>query len=275
MIVWLALAPSLLGDQLVVQEARRALEAERPVQAREMIARAVAAGATGPTVDYLLADLALVEGRWTEALVRYRALLAVAPSAKLQEQAGLAALHAGQTTEARALLEKAAEAPTAGWRTWNALGVAADRRGDWESAGRAYAAAVAAAPGQAASWNNLGWSRMLQGRWSEAMNALRRAHALAPDQPRIAANLDLARSAVDGQLPQRRAGESGEAYAARLNDAGVLARLGGDPAKAAAAFAQALEVSDRWFAPAAANLASVDRAASPVSDKNAAPAQAR
>lgn len=253
----LAPSPNALVPQSAVAEASRALQAGRPEQARDMIARAVAGGASGQAVDRLLADLALAERRWPEALARYKALLAMGPGPLLQERAGLAALHAGQTREAFSHLTAASRARSAGWRSWNALGVAADRLRDWPGAERAYSAALKADPGQAAIWNNLGWSLMLRGRWADAVDPLTRAAALGPTEPRILANLDLARSAVEGQLPRRRAGESGAAFAARLNDAGVMARLGGDLGRAAAAFAQALEVSDRWFAPAAENLAAM------------------
>jgi Flp pilus assembly protein TadD len=228
-----------------------------------MIAQAVENGASGPRLDRLLADLAVAEGRWAEALVRYRALLVTEPSLLLHEAAGLAALRAGELAEAARLLDRAIADQGASWRAWNARGVVADRQGDWVTADRAYGAALARAPGEATAWNNRGWSLMLRGRWAEAVPPLERAHRLAPGATRISANLDLARSAVDADLPRRRAGESASDFAARLNDAGVMARLGGDGARAAAAFAQALEASPRWFAPAAANLAALEGAGGP------------
>ena len=51
----------------------------------------------------------------------------------------------------------------------------------------------------------------------------------------------------------RSQGESDEAYAARLNDAGVVAIAAGQPKRAEAAFSQALEVRSRWYARAAEN----------------------
>jgi tetratricopeptide (TPR) repeat protein len=223
-----------------------------------MIARAVTEGASGPKIERLLADLAMAEGRAAEALARYRALLELEPSQQLYEQTGLAALRAGEVNEAARLLEQAVLLPGAGWKAWNARGVVADLQGDWTGADRAYLAAASRAPGEAAAWNNLGWSLLLRGRWAEAVPPLTRAHRLAPGNTRINANLDLARSAVAAELPRRRAGESGADFAARLNDAGVMARLGGDKARAAAAFAQALEASPTWFAPAATNLAALE-----------------
>jgi hypothetical protein len=52
-------------------------------------------------------------------------------------------------------------------------------------------------------------------------------------------------------------GESDEAFAARLNDAGVVAAAGGQAKRAEAAFAQALEVRSHWYARAADNLAAL------------------
>ena len=67
--------------------------------------------------------------------------------------------------------------------------------------------------------------------------------------------LELARAALAENLPRRRAGESDSDWAARLNDAGVLAAAGGQRQRAIAAFAQAIEVRSRWYARAAENLA--------------------
>ena len=84
---------------------------------------------------------------------------------------------------------------------------------------------------------------------------LERAAALDPKSQRIADNLDLARTAVSEDLPQRRPGESDGDWAARLNDAGVMARIRGQQKLAIAAFAQAIEARSQWFERAANNLA--------------------
>lgn len=239
-------------------EAARALEAGRMDQARIMVAEAVKAGATGAPVDRLLADLAFTSGdNWT-ALVRYRALLLDEPGdARLLERAGIAALRLGNAGEARPLLERATAGGTATWRAWNALGVLADRRGDWPAADSAYTRAAQLAPANSEVANNLGWSLMLRGRWAQAVPPLERAVALNPSSRRIADNLELARAALSDDLPVRRPGESGADFAARLNDAGVIARLQGDRQRAVAAFTRALEVQSRWFERAANNLAAV------------------
>src|SRR4051794_30875419 len=77
-----------------IDEARKAIAAGRLDQARIMIGRAMASGATGETVDRALADLAFASANYPEAIARYEKLLAVHPDdlAALQN-VGIAALH--------------------------------------------------------------------------------------------------------------------------------------------------------------------------------------
>jgi Flp pilus assembly protein TadD len=253
--IFLLAGLALANPETSVAEAVRALSAGRPEQAREMIQTAVATGAAGPTVDRLLADLAYTEKRWAEASLRYDQLLASSPDdGELLDRSGIARLQLGRVDEAIAILDRALRQPRAGWQAWNARAVAADRRRDWRTADRAYAAGLKVAPQTASLLNNLGWSLMLRGRWSEAERLLAEAHALAPSEERIADNLDLAKSAAAADLPAREQGESEADYAARLNDAGVVAILQSNSNKAVAAFARALEVSNSWYVRAANNL---------------------
>ena len=260
MILWLLAASAALAPDDRLAEAAHALAAGRPEQARTMIAAAVAEGAAGEPVERLLADLAFATGDYGRALAGYRVLLkAHPPDARAAERAGISALQSGDIEEAVVLLERATGLPGAGWRAWNARAVAADRQRDWRTAERAYDRAAALAPEQAEILNNRGWSLMLRGQWSDAVEPLAAAARLAPGHRRIAANLDLARSATSAELPERRPGEGGADWAARLNDAGVAAALQGDRRRAVAAFARAIEASDRWYQRAANNLAAVEK----------------
>jgi Flp pilus assembly protein TadD len=248
-------APSSIS----LAEAGRAIAAGRLDQARDMLRVAIAAGVKGEPVDRLLADLHLARGENEQALGYYRTLLTAHPDESLLlERAGIAALKLGQTGEATALLDRATRQGGAGWQAWNARGVAADRQGRWDEAEAAYGRALALDAGRAEVHNNQGWSFMLQGRWSEALAAFERAAALHPNLPRLANNLELARAAVGAELPQRGQGELDEDYAARLNDAGVVAAAAGQIQRAQAAFAQAIELKSRWYAKAADNLAAID-----------------
>ena len=252
----LQLAPSPANPSL--SEAGNAIAAGRLDQAKEMLGAAVAAGARGDPVDRLLADLAYARGENLQALALYQALLVAHPDeALLLERGGIAALKMGRTSEATALLDRATRAVGASWRAWNARGVAADRHGRWDEADAAYDHAATIAPDRAETANNRGWSMMLRGRWAEALAAFDRATALDPTLPRLANNRELAAAARSAELPRRLADESDEQFAARLNDAGVVAAASGDTKRAEAAYAQAIGLKSRWFGLAADNLAAL------------------
>ncbi|RIX32435.1 tetratricopeptide repeat protein [Sphingomonas edaphi] len=242
-------------------EAGRAIAGGRLDQAKEMLGVAVAAGARGEPVDRLLADLALARGDHDQALNLYRALLVAHPQeVLLLERAGIAALRVGRVAEATALLDRATQAPGAGWRSWNARGVAADRHGRWDEADAAYEKAAALDPLRAEVPNNQGWSLMLRGQWADALVLFERAAAIDPKVPHLFNNIELARAAVAADLPRRVQGESEEQFAERLNDAGVVAAASGQLKRAEAAFAQAIELKSRWYGRAAENLAAIGAA---------------
>lgn len=245
-------------SQISLSEAGRAIAAGRLDQASAILGVAIAAGARGDPVDRLLADLAFAKGEDGQALQIYKTLVVNHPDeALLLERGGIAALRLGRIAEATAMLDRATRQPDAGWRAWNARGAAADRQERWDEADAAYGRAAEIAPGQPEVANNQGWSLMLRGRWAEALAAFERATAINPRLPRLANNMELARSAVDAELPHRGTGESEAAFAARLNDAGVVAAASGQAKRAEAAFAQAIEVRSHWYARAAENLAAL------------------
>ena len=244
-----------------LSEAAHAIDAGRLEQARLMIANAVKAGASGAQVDRLMADLAYMSGKYDAALPAYRALLVGNPSdAVLYERAGISAAHIGDMKGANLLLGRATAFPGATWRAWNARGVAADYAQDWTVADESFARAEWLAPNRSEVFNNFGWSLLVRGRWNEALDKLERAAALDPKNERIANNVELARAALIQELPARVPGETDEDWAARLNDAGMIAKVRGDNAKAAAAFAQAVHVRSRYYARAANNLAQLGTA---------------
>ena len=241
-----------------LSEAGRAIGAGRLDQAKTILAAAIAAGAKGEPVDRLLADLALARGEYSQALAAYRQLIAEHPNELLLlERGGIAALRLGQLDEATSLLDRATIQPGAGWRAWNARGVVADRQARWDEADAAYARAATLDPNRAEVANNQGWSQMLRGNWQEALDAFERAAALDPKLPKLLNNLELARAALGAELPVRMQGESDDAFAARLNDSGVVAAAAGQTKRAEAAFAQALEVRSHWYRRAADNLAAL------------------
>lgn len=232
-----------------------AIEVGRLEQARIMIGRMVAAGAKGPQVDRLLADVNFASGRYAEANAEYRQLLVASPNdTYLCEHAAISALQLGDVNGASPMVTCATAASNASWRAWNARGVLADMNGDWAAADDAFEHASALAPNQPDVLNNRGWSQLMRGNWKDAELLFQQAVAAHATSPRVANNLELARAALASDLPQRLQGESEQAWAARLNDVGVASEILGDKQKAVAAFTQALEASGSWYERASNNL---------------------
>jgi Flp pilus assembly protein TadD len=243
-----------------IRDADHAIAVRRFEEARLLIGRAVAAGASGPPVERLLANLAFQTGNFEEAVTRYSHLFQTGQRDTHNCQAAaLAALHLGRWLVAKPFAQCAVASPKSSWRAWNARGVIADFEKDWDAADNAYSKARALAPDEAEIINNQGWSHLLRGDWAGALPLIEQAAKLEPGSERIANNLELARAALATDLPERRPDESDSEWAERLNDAGVAAALGGDRKKAIAAFTQALDASSVWYARASNNLEAVSK----------------
>lgn len=248
-------APLPSNAHQIIVGAEHAVRVNRLEQASAMAARALAAGGSGRDMDVLLADLALAKGKYAEALARFSALLKDEPAnAEFLEHAGIAALKVGRHEDAWRFLSAATASKGATWRSWNALGVTADLKRDWNQADTSYARAMQLAPSEFEPINNQGWSLVLRGKWSAALPFFEKAVALEPKSPRARDNLDLVKAALSPALPVRRPSETEASWAARLNDAGVAAAALGDKGRANAAFTRALEVSGTWYARAANNM---------------------
>jgi len=111
----------------------------------------------------------------------------------LQAQIGKQFLAANRPGEAATVLERAASAPGADWKTYSALGSAYDQQGQYDLARQQYNKALALKPGALSVENNLAMSFALQNRLPEAEKILRSAVAQpdAPSQPRVRQNLAL------------------------------------------------------------------------------------
>ena len=239
----------------ILDEAAHAIEVNRLEEASLILTNAAYEGYSGNRVDRLRADLAFAKGNYSEAEAGYASLLKLHPDDEaLAERGGIAALKAKDFALARTLLSKAVSSSRATWRAWNAQGVLCDLQSDWAGADRAYAEAFVLSPQQPDVLNNKGWSLMLRGEAARALELFDDAARIDPKEARIANNRELAKAAVAVDLPQRQPNESDSAFAARLNDAGIVAEKQGEHARAIAAFSQAIAVNDKWFVRAANNL---------------------
>lgn len=250
--------PAAPPDPSILKDAAQAIEGGRLVEAKLIIARAISLGFRGDPVERLTGDLDFASGKYLQAMIAYQHL--AASSSKQPgdcEKGAISALQIGRIADAEPLVECAVAAENASWRAWNARGVLADFEKEWATADESYARAQKLDPDNARVINNQGWSMLMRGDWAAAVPLFERAVALDGKTGRIADNLELAKAALAADLPKRRAGESDHDWAARLNDAGVAARMLGQEKRAVAAFTQALDASPIWYDRASNNLKAV------------------
>lgn len=247
--------PTASPDATILADASHAIRAGRLEEAKLIIARAIAEGFKGVPIERLSADLAFASGNYPQALVAYQRLVG-SPDKQDRDcdKGAIAALEIGRIEDAKPLVDCAIAAAHPTWRAWNASGVLADFQHDWAKADESYSRAHQLAPNEARIVNNEGWSKLLRGDWGAAVPYLEEAVQLDSKSERISNNLELAKTALAADLPQRQAGETDHEWAVRLNDAGVLAELLGDKKRAIAAFTQALDASPAWYDRASNNL---------------------
>lgn len=205
-----------------------------------------------------IARLSLDSGRSEPALKAYDLILKEAPAlVEAQEGRGLALLARGDWENARRQLQIAHRNDPLRWRTLNGLGVADDMIGSYESAARWYGMALEAGGDRPMVINNAGYSLIMAGQYREAEQLLQRAVARYPREQRLSHNLAIAqarqgdyeRAVVTWQRSQDRA--------VALSNAGYVALLNGERARARALFEQANNASTSYRPKIAANLDSV------------------
>ena len=244
-------APEGMAQVDDMAQVEDALDAGRLIQAGVMLAR-IGADATmrqSPRFQVARAALAVQEGDAQKALGGLEALKAKGdPSCRLLETLGTAYLHADRDEDAIANLEPAVAACPERWRAWEALGMAHDRRAQWQESARAFERAFRWTDRPARVANNYGVSLLRQGRGAEAANLFAEAIRLDAANPRYRINEDAAH--IIAGLPLRRLGENetAEATAERLANAARVARQAGMTDKARALSAQALTTAEHYGA---------------------------
>ena len=173
------------------------------------------------------------------------------------ERLGLLYLDSHKDEDAERLLTAAVSGDAKRWRSYNGLGILADRRADYGLARKHYDEAQRLQPGNASVINNRGYSRYLAEDLPAAESDLHLAISLGAP---AGVWTNLARV----QAAQRRYEEALESLLREHDEANAYNLLGkvalevGELVKAQECFSEAIRVSPRYFAAAQENLAQVN-----------------
>lgn len=201
-----------------------------------------------------VAETYLALGAYREAAALFDELRSIPEiRAEAAQGAGLARLQAGETEEARALLQEAVDADSRLWRTWNGLARSYDLEREWQKAADAYAKALATAAEPAVIHNNWGMSLLAQGRHAEAAVHFSQALQNGPASATAKTNLRLA-LAYQARYAEALSGVDRQELPQALNNVGYIALMRGDLEHAEAYFLRALERSPSFYEIAAKNL---------------------
>ncbi|MCK5887914.1 MAG: tetratricopeptide repeat protein, partial [Alcanivorax sp.] len=205
-----------------------------------------------------IARLSLASGRSEPALKAYELILKEAPTlVEAQEGRGLALLARGDWENARRQLQIAYRNDPLRWRTLNGLGIADDMIGSYQSAARWYGLALEAGGDRPMVINNAGYSLIMAGQYREAEQLLQRAVARYPREQRMSHNLAIAQARQGHYERAVATWQRSQDRAVALSNAGYVALLNDDRARARTLFEQANDASTSHRPIIAANLASV------------------
>jgi len=187
--------PSLADIRLAIDE-QRYIDAERGIETL------VLQGGNTPELAVLSGDLNLAENRFGDALAAYRAGES-GPQTRLAalEGEGIALLQLGRPDDAVPRLNIVVRERPAAWRSWNALGVIHDQRGEWAAAMDAFGHAAASSDGDASVLNNRGFSLLLQNCPAAAAADFTAALRRRPGLKVARANLETATARAAGTDP--------------------------------------------------------------------------
>ena len=178
-------------------------------------------------------------------------------NAGANERLGLLYVESHKDEAADRLLHAAVRIDPSRWRSYNGLGVLADRRGEYASAEQHYDRAHILQPDNASVINNRGYSHFLAGRLEAAEADLRYAVVLgAPKGTWTNLGKVLAKQSRYDEAFETLLKETDAAHAYNL--LGEITRDGGDLQRARQYFSDALSAAPRYFAEAQENLTDID-----------------
>ena len=201
-----------------------------------------------------VAECLLGTGKVNDALTAFSALTQNSSVNALALQGkGLAHLALKQRAQAAQALHDAVAADPKLWRSYNALGMIADARHDFDSAAQSYNAAISINPESPLLHNNLGYSRLMEGKPDEALTEFSQALALDPTSETIQNNYRLA-LAAKGDYADAIRGVGSEKLPNVLNNVGYIAMQRGDLSAAEGYLTLAMQKSPSFNTIASQNL---------------------
>jgi Flp pilus assembly protein TadD len=201
-----------------------------------------------------VAECLLGTGKANDALTAFSALTQNSSvNAVALQGKGLAHLALKQRAQAAQALHDAVAADPKLWRSYNALGMIADAKHDFDSAAQSYNAAISINPEATLLHNNLGYSRLMAGKPDEALAEFRKALALDPTSETIRNNYRLA-LAAKGDYADAIRGVSNEKLPNVLNNVGYIAMQRGDLSAAEGYLTLAMEKSPSFNTIASQNI---------------------
>ncbi len=166
---------------------------------------------------------------------------------------GVALLERRKYDDAEQQLQPLIARSGAPWQAYNALGVIADIRGEFELARGHYEKALEASPNTPLVLNNLGYSRYLAGDWDGARQSLRRAVSANPGYELAWRNLGLVYAREgDFETAVEAVARNGD-RAKAFNDIGYISMLEGRYDDAMGFFEEAMRLSPAYYVTASQN----------------------
>jgi Flp pilus assembly protein TadD len=249
-------APTLSAAQIdsYLSAADASREDGRFSEAIQIYQQVLIADPKSPAAQLGVAECLLGTGKTDDALTAFSALTQNSSvEARALQGKGLAQLALKRREQAAQALHDAVAADPKLWRSYNALGLIADAKHEFDSAAQSYNAAISINPDSALLHNNLGYSRLMAGKPDEALLEFRKALSLDPSSDTVENNFRLA-LAAKGDYADAIRGTGADKLPNVLNNVGYIAMQRGDLSAAEGYLTRAMEKSPSFNTIASQNI---------------------
>ena len=237
-----------------IQSAQRAQNAGKPSEALFFYNRVLQ---DQPDNRYALMGSGKAAGDLDKPLLAERYFNRVINSnkddAEALEERGLARINAGKQQQAMADLLHAVRIKPEQWRSWNGLGVLADRQADHANSEKYYRKALDILPDYPPLLNNFGYSLLSTGQYKQAEQVLRKGILYAPNNIGMINNLGLTLAWLGRYDEALKILVKGVDVAQAHNNIGYIAMQKKEYKRAISYFDNALKLNPVYYVRAAEN----------------------